>query len=164
MTVYLISLRQLRKSSGKMDPKAHSPPSPPPAYHQTVQNTNNEQIASTQWQQNVPPFQYHHHQPHQPHQQSFPMQPQMPPPEPVVSVIVAPQVGPDPQMITCPSCRSSVITRIEYEPTTKTHIIAGLLCVFCCWCCVCVPYCVDSCKNGNHYCPSCGAYIGTYSS
>lgn len=48
----------------------------------------------------------------------------------VVSVIMAPQVGPDPQMITCPSCRSSVITRIEYEPTTKTHIIAGLLCVF----------------------------------
>jgi len=146
-----------------MDPKNYPPPTPPPGYQQTMQNINNEQIGNTP-QQHHPYQQQYGHQ----HQQAnmYPMQPHMPPPivnEQVVSVIMAPQVGPDPQMITCPSCRSSVITRIEYEPTTKTHIMAGLLCVFCCWCCVCVPYCVDSCKNGNHYCPSCGAYIGTYS-
>uniref|UniRef100_A0A1L8E2W4 Putative lipopolysaccharide-induced tumor necrosis factor-alpha factor n=1 Tax=Nyssomyia neivai TaxID=330878 RepID=A0A1L8E2W4_9DIPT len=78
------------------------------------------------------------------------------------TIIMPPQVGPDPTMITCPSCQSTVVTRMEYEPNTRTHICALLLCVFCCWPCVCVPYCVDSCQSGNHYCPSCGAYVGTY--
>ncbi|XP_037046394.1 lipopolysaccharide-induced tumor necrosis factor-alpha factor homolog [Bradysia coprophila] len=146
-----------------MDSKIHSPPSPPPAYNQAMQNTDNEQQFG-QSQQPQQQQQQHYQPPYQ--QNAFPMH-QMPPTvvnEQMVSVIMSPQVGPDPQMITCPSCRASVITRMEYEPTTKTHIMAGLLCVFCCWCCVCVPYCVNSCKNGNHFCPSCGAFIGTYSS
>ncbi|XP_059612796.1 lipopolysaccharide-induced tumor necrosis factor-alpha factor homolog [Phlebotomus argentipes] len=109
-----------------------------------------------------------------PHQMQYPPpqypmpQPEMqyaPPPivtQPTTTIIMPPQVGPDPTMITCPSCHSTVVTRMEYEPNTRTHICALLLCVFCCWPCVCVPYCVDSCQSGNHYCPSCGAYVGTY--
>jgi hypothetical protein len=32
-------------------------------------------------------------------------------------------------------------------------------------CCPCglIPYCTDSCKSANHYCPSCGTFLGTYS-
>jgi lipopolysaccharide-induced tumor necrosis factor-alpha factor len=101
------------------------------------------------------------------------------------TIIINTNVGPDPTTITCPSCRTTVVTAMDYESTTKTHIIAGLLCLFGCWLCVCIPYCtgkvlvsqkkcqfysnylniqfVGCCRNANHYCPSCGAYIGTYS-
>ncbi|XP_055319438.1 lipopolysaccharide-induced tumor necrosis factor-alpha factor homolog isoform X2 [Sitodiplosis mosellana] len=71
-------------------------------------------------------------------------------------------VGPESSRVTCPSCYASVQTKVENESTTRTHIVALLLCVFLCWPCVCVPYCMDSCKNRNHYCPNCNAYIGTY--
>ncbi|XP_052866181.1 lipopolysaccharide-induced tumor necrosis factor-alpha factor homolog [Anopheles cruzii] len=79
-----------------------------------------------------------------------------------VQVVSRPQVGPDPSSMICPSCAKHVITRLDYETSTKTHIAAGLLCLFICWPCFWIPYVIDSCKNANHYCPNCGAYIGTY--
>lgn len=39
-------------------------------------------------------------------------------------------VGPDPQHMTCPSCHASIQTQMRYESTTKTHIIAAILCLF----------------------------------
>ncbi|CAH1635088.1 unnamed protein product [Spodoptera littoralis] len=69
------------------------------------------------------------------------------------------QVGPEPSQITCPSCRATIVTRVERKSTTKTHVIALLLCLFLCWPCVCVPYCVDSCQNADHYCPNCNSYL-----
>uniref|UniRef100_A0AAG5DXW5 LITAF domain-containing protein n=1 Tax=Anopheles atroparvus TaxID=41427 RepID=A0AAG5DXW5_ANOAO len=79
-----------------------------------------------------------------------------------VQVVTRPQVGPDPAAMVCPSCTKHVVTRLDYESSTKTHIAAGLLCLFICWPCFWIPYVIDSCKNANHYCPNCGAYIGTY--
>lgn len=43
---------------------------------------------------------------------------------------VAPAVGPDPSSLQCPSCRQMITTRLDYETTTKTHIMAALLCCF----------------------------------
>ncbi|XP_059611210.1 lipopolysaccharide-induced tumor necrosis factor-alpha factor homolog [Phlebotomus argentipes] len=77
-------------------------------------------------------------------------------------IVTSPAVGPSSTGIVCPSCRLSVMTNVRTESTTRTHVIAILLCVFLCWPCVCVPYCMDSCKNANHYCPNCGSFIGTY--
>ncbi|XP_065093561.1 lipopolysaccharide-induced tumor necrosis factor-alpha factor homolog [Ochlerotatus camptorhynchus] len=77
-------------------------------------------------------------------------------------IVTSPQVGPDPTTMTCPSCRATMVTRLEYETTTKTHICAALLCLFICWPCVCIPYCSTSCRDANHYCPNCGSFIGTY--
>lgn len=96
----------------------------------------------------IPP---HHHQPHQQQHATY-----------VHTIVTAPQVGPDPASITCPSCQKHIVTRLDYETSTKTHIFAGLLCLFICWPCFWIPYVIDSCKNANHYCPNCGAYIGTY--
>ncbi|XP_049865433.1 lipopolysaccharide-induced tumor necrosis factor-alpha factor homolog [Pectinophora gossypiella] len=73
-------------------------------------------------------------------------------------------VGPQPSTLVCPSCRATVQTRVDRKATTKTHIIALVLCLFLCWPCVCVPYCMDSCRNADHYCPNCNSYIGTYQS
>lgn len=48
----------------------------------------------------------------------------------IVDVITTPNVGPNPSSILCPSCRQHVVTRMDYETSTKTHLMAGLLCAF----------------------------------
>ncbi|XP_044733001.1 lipopolysaccharide-induced tumor necrosis factor-alpha factor homolog [Chrysoperla carnea] len=88
----------------------------------------------------------------------------VPPTAPPPVVLVPSNVGPDPATITCPSCRANIRTRIEYESTTKTHLFALLLFLIGCWPCCCIPYCMDSCNNANHYCPNCGSFIGSYKS
>ncbi|KAL9706994.1 hypothetical protein quinque_010512 [Culex quinquefasciatus] len=77
-------------------------------------------------------------------------------------IVTSAQVGPDPTTLMCPSCRATIVTRLEYETTTRTHVCAAILCLFICWPCVCIPYCSTSCRDANHYCPNCGSYIGTY--
>lgn len=76
-------------------------------------------------------------------------------------VITTPGFGPDPAQITCPSCGQVIVTKIDYESSTKTHLMAGLLCLLV-WPCFWLPYVIESCKNANHYCTNCSAYLGTY--
>ncbi|KAG5675421.1 hypothetical protein PVAND_005327 [Polypedilum vanderplanki] len=71
-------------------------------------------------------------------------------------------VGPNSTRLTCPSCHAVISTRVERKSSAKTYIVAVLLCVFLCWPCVCVPFCTNSCRNANHYCPNCKAFLGTY--
>ncbi|XP_073844559.1 uncharacterized protein [Musca autumnalis] len=107
-----------------------------------------------------------------------PAQPQPPPPshqphihqqqpgvgQPSVVIIQQPMLplGPEPVYITCPACHVQKLTRIEYEPSSRTHLMAALLCLFGLWCCVCLPYCAGSCMNAQHYCGNCGKFLGTY--
>lgn len=69
----------------------------------------------------------------------------------IILVITGSPFGPDPAVLSCPSCRQQIVTRIDYESTTKTHLMAGLICLLF-WPCFCLPYMVDSCKSANHYC------------
>ncbi|XP_061706186.1 lipopolysaccharide-induced tumor necrosis factor-alpha factor homolog [Cydia pomonella] len=87
-----------------------------------------------------------------------------PPPVQVTpaAVIIQQTVGPDSTHTTCRSCNQDIVTRVERKASMRTHIMAGLLCLFGCWPCVCIPYCMDSCLNTDHYCTNCGAFIGTY--
>ncbi|XP_073962938.1 lipopolysaccharide-induced tumor necrosis factor-alpha factor homolog isoform X1 [Choristoneura fumiferana] len=78
------------------------------------------------------------------------------------AVIIQQSVGPNPTHTTCRSCNQEIVTRVERRSTTRTHVFAGLLCLFGCWPCVCCPYCIDSCLNTDHYCTNCGAFVGTY--
>ncbi|XP_023306187.2 lipopolysaccharide-induced tumor necrosis factor-alpha factor homolog [Lucilia cuprina] len=76
---------------------------------------------------------------------------------------ICPQpVGPVSMQMTCPNCRCRIETAVRHRSTTKTHFACLLLS----WtiCCCCIPYCMDSCRNANHFCPMCGTYIGTYAS
>ncbi|XP_026313825.1 lipopolysaccharide-induced tumor necrosis factor-alpha factor homolog [Hyposmocoma kahamanoa] len=124
---------------------------------------------------NPPP--YSQSQPQQANVQTNQYHPPQPPPVVVfpgevihqiniVSPVVVSQyaVGPKPSRITCRSCGADAVTRVEYKASTKTHLIALFLCLFGCWCCVCIPYCTDSCRNADHYCPNCNAFIGAHSS
>ncbi|XP_054268264.1 lipopolysaccharide-induced tumor necrosis factor-alpha factor homolog [Macrosteles quadrilineatus] len=76
------------------------------------------------------------------------------------TVMVMP-MGPQSGTVTCPSCHATVSSRVEKEATTKTHLFALILCLVFCPCAI-IPYCTDTCKATNHYCPSCGAFLGSY--
>ncbi|XP_018566761.1 lipopolysaccharide-induced tumor necrosis factor-alpha factor homolog [Anoplophora glabripennis] len=75
--------------------------------------------------------------------------------------LTVPLLGPERSRITCPSCHAQVTTDVVLENNTNTHLFAVLLCLIC-FPCVFIPYCTDSCKSKNHYCPNCHAYIGTF--
>ncbi|KAH8371351.1 hypothetical protein KR093_007057 [Drosophila rubida] len=73
-----------------------------------------------------------------------------------------PILGSMPAVVTCPACNTRQFSVVKHEASTKTHLLAMLICILGGVCCCCIPYCVDSCQNATHHCPSCGAYIGTY--
>nr|XP_034825471.1 lipopolysaccharide-induced tumor necrosis factor-alpha factor homolog [Maniola hyperantus] len=78
------------------------------------------------------------------------------------AVIVTESMGPGPASYVCRSCNQQIVTRVVRVSSMRTHLFAALLCIFGCWPCVCIPYCVDSCKKAQHYCPNCSAYVGSY--
>ncbi|EDW02647.1 cell death-inducing p53-target protein 1 isoform X1 [Drosophila grimshawi] len=71
-------------------------------------------------------------------------------------------LGPMSTMATCPSCQARQFTTVNHEPSTKTHLLALLICLVGGICCCCIPYCVKSCQTATHTCSSCGAYIGSH--
>ncbi|XP_016925679.2 lipopolysaccharide-induced tumor necrosis factor-alpha factor-like [Drosophila suzukii] len=71
-------------------------------------------------------------------------------------------LGGVPSMATCPSCGVWRQTKVEFEPSTKTHLLALLICMLGGIGCCCIPYCTESCQSAKHTCSSCGAYVGTY--
>ncbi|CAH0400510.1 unnamed protein product [Chilo suppressalis] len=97
----------------------------------------------------------------QPHMGSVP-----PPPPglPIGVVMPGPAVGTEPTTITCFNCGKVVTTRVTYTTAWHTHLVAGSVCVitmFCSLCCLgLVPYCFDTFKDAEHYCPNCNTFIG----
>ncbi|XP_039957670.1 lipopolysaccharide-induced tumor necrosis factor-alpha factor homolog isoform X2 [Bactrocera neohumeralis] len=71
-------------------------------------------------------------------------------------------VGPEPATIICPTCNKQVITSVDHTSSTKTHLIALLLCVIGFWPCACCLYCTGCARNVEHRCPSCNSFIGVY--
>lgn len=68
-----------------------------------------------------------------------------------------------PVAMTCPNCRASVVTGINYVTGTLTWLACLGLCVVGCdgGCCL-IPFCLDSMKDVEHVCPSCGTQVGVY--
>lgn len=48
----------------------------------------------------------------------------------VVHVHQVPAVGPQPTMVVCMNCNKNVMTRLEYEASARTHIVALICCLF----------------------------------
>ncbi|XP_068627990.1 lipopolysaccharide-induced tumor necrosis factor-alpha factor homolog [Battus philenor] len=80
----------------------------------------------------------------------------------VPAVVVGHQMGPKSTTYVCKSCNHQIVTRVERSASMRTHLIALFLCFVGCWPFACLPYCVDSCNNADHYCSNCGAYVGSY--
>ncbi|XP_017000981.2 cell death-inducing p53-target protein 1-like [Drosophila takahashii] len=95
-------------------------------------------------------------------QQIYPNLNQQPPAQPLIMQAPPNVLGNVPSMATCPSCGARRQTRVEFEPSTKTHLLALLICMIGGICCCCIPYCKDSCQSAKHTCSNCGAYVGTF--
>ncbi|XP_005188418.1 lipopolysaccharide-induced tumor necrosis factor-alpha factor homolog [Musca domestica] len=84
--------------------------------------------------------------------------------DPHVVVITQPTTvyGPTPVDVQCPYCHNICRTRLRAKPNSRTHLFALILCLLQLYCCVCLPYCIASCMDTNHYCGMCDRYLGTY--
>ncbi|CAG2165519.1 unnamed protein product [Oppiella nova] len=94
----------------------------------------------------------------------------MPPPaghmsgvQQVIVTGVPPAFGPQPMHVTCSHCGQQVMTETDEASGLLTWLLVGGLCVFGCWlgCCL-IPFCVADCKDIEHRCPSCKAFLGVY--
>ncbi|CAG9798845.1 unnamed protein product [Chironomus riparius] len=76
----------------------------------------------------------------------------------------APEVGPHPMKMKCPSCAKQITSHIDTETYSKTHFCAAAL-IMTIVCCPlsCLVYLIDTWKRKHHYCPECKMYLGTYS-
>ncbi|CAH8575370.1 unnamed protein product [Schistosoma turkestanicum] len=115
-------------------------------------------------EQGDPPY------PKSPENEGFPKPSLTHTPEPVVVEQPCPKVsdvtfipGPDPAKIRCPFCGEEITTRTVYKPGLLTWVgcfgiffVGGIL-----GCCL-IPFCCDSCKDADHYCPVCNHYLGLY--
>ncbi|CAH2045323.1 unnamed protein product, partial [Iphiclides podalirius] len=81
-----------------------------------------------------------------------------------VGIVLPPAVGTEPTTITCFNCGKVVTTRVTYTTAWHTHLVAGSICVITMVCSLCclglIPYCFDSFKDAEHYCPNCNTFIG----
>ncbi|TKS69059.1 Lipopolysaccharide-induced tumor necrosis factor-alpha factor -like protein [Collichthys lucidus] len=67
-----------------------------------------------------------------------------------------------PAQMWCPHCQTSVLTRTEFKIGMCTWLICFFLGLFMCWPCCFIPFCVKSCKDVEHICPSCNNVLYIY--
>uniref|UniRef100_A0A1B6EBM5 LITAF domain-containing protein n=1 Tax=Clastoptera arizonana TaxID=38151 RepID=A0A1B6EBM5_9HEMI len=113
-----------------------------------------------EYKPNAPPPAYGMHVPQPQPQVLYPTQVAYPVQQRPTIIPMA--FGPNSAATQCPSCHASISTKTVKSATTKTHILALVLCLICCWPCVILPYCTDSCRATNHYCPNCNAFLGSF--
>ncbi|KAM9393640.1 lipopolysaccharide-induced tumor necrosis factor-alpha factor homolog isoform 2-T2 [Pholidichthys leucotaenia] len=81
--------------------------------------------------------------------------------QPCPRVVVGPlQEVPAP--VKCPYCNQEVVTAIDYAPGLLAWFVCGGLALIGCCLCSWIPFCVDSFKDVEHYCPSCKRVIHIY--
>ncbi|XP_070850820.1 lipopolysaccharide-induced tumor necrosis factor-alpha factor homolog [Drosophila suzukii] len=73
-----------------------------------------------------------------------------------------PVVGPKSCTVVCPNCNQQVRTRVTHQATTRSHLIALLLCFTFLWPCAACVYCTPCARNAEHYCPACKVLVATY--
>ncbi|XP_062264918.1 LITAF domain-containing protein-like [Platichthys flesus] len=67
-----------------------------------------------------------------------------------------------PGQMLCPYCYQTVVTTTEHKAGHLTWAVCCGLTIFGCILCSCIPFCIDSCKDVEHRCPSCHRVIYLY--
>ncbi|XP_036067490.1 cell death-inducing p53-target protein 1 homolog isoform X2 [Oryzias melastigma] len=154
-----------------------APPYPGPPFEQTAPPYPGPPLDQSTSSCQPPPASYPG-----PHQMYPPTQPghyQQPPPQvhpppqqqlqqvnvthnvtPMVVVQAMPTDAPG--QMHCPHCKNTVLTKTEHKVGMLTWIICGVLGVFICWPCCFIPFCVNSCKDVQHTCPTCNNVLHLY--
>uniref|UniRef100_A0A672F3H2 LITAF domain-containing protein n=1 Tax=Salarias fasciatus TaxID=181472 RepID=A0A672F3H2_SALFA len=80
----------------------------------------------------------------------------------VTHVMVAPALRESPARVVCQHCQQSVVTSVVHTPGLLAWLICGGLALVGLCLCSCIPFCVDSCQDIEHRCPSCHGLISVY--
>ncbi|RVE69428.1 hypothetical protein OJAV_G00077480 [Oryzias javanicus] len=78
----------------------------------------------------------------------------------VTQVLAPPTDGPS--MMFCTFCQRTITSRTSFEIGLMTWAVCGGLFLLGCFPCMCIPCCLDSCKDVMHYCPHCNRLLQTY--
>uniref|UniRef100_A0A3B3IIW6 LITAF domain-containing protein n=1 Tax=Oryzias latipes TaxID=8090 RepID=A0A3B3IIW6_ORYLA len=62
----------------------------------------------------------------------------------------------------CVYCQKNVLTRTSFEIGAMAWVFCGGITLLGCWPCMLLPFCLDSCKDVKHYCPSCNNLLHFY--
>nr|XP_040041859.1 lipopolysaccharide-induced tumor necrosis factor-alpha factor homolog [Gasterosteus aculeatus aculeatus] len=111
----------------------------------TTQPSVNIAVSSQQTTQQVQPPAYQYIQ----------QQPQVVQPVNQV-VVVQPNLTDTSRQKMCPNCRNTGMTQLRYINGMLTWLICGVVGIFGFLPYMCIPSCVNSCKDVEHSCPSCG--------
>jgi len=75
--------------------------------------------------------------------------------------IAIPNLGMGPAPVDCPNCSQRCMTNVSYHAGNTTHVWAGI--TFCFTGCLCfIPYMMNSLKDVQHRCGSCGTLLATW--
>ncbi|KAL3093990.1 hypothetical protein niasHT_027318 [Heterodera trifolii] len=71
--------------------------------------------------------------------------------------------GPYPVDMDCPYCGQRIVTAVQKRAGGKAWGIAAVLfftfvCFYLAW----LPFCLDSCLDSYHFCPSCRQLLGRF--
>uniref|UniRef100_A0A3B3C3B6 LITAF domain-containing protein n=1 Tax=Oryzias melastigma TaxID=30732 RepID=A0A3B3C3B6_ORYME len=81
-----------------------------------------------------------------------------PPPAsyPVTPMVVVQAMPTDaPGQMHCPHCKNTVLTKTEHKVVKPSKMVK-------CWPCCFIPFCVNSCKDVQHTCPTCNNVLHLY--
>uniref|UniRef100_A0A1A8JWP2 Annexin A11a n=3 Tax=Nothobranchius kuhntae TaxID=321403 RepID=A0A1A8JWP2_NOTKU len=84
------------------------------------------------------------------------------PTAPVVTQVVVSQshaLRDLPGQTVCPHCHQNVVTFIRHSSGLLPWAISVGLFIIGCWVCCFIPFCIDSCKDVEHHCPTCNRII-----
>ncbi|VDN53669.1 unnamed protein product [Dracunculus medinensis] len=82
--------------------------------------------------------------------------------------VTTPVFGPNPIEMDCPYCQAHIVTATQHIAGILPWIIVGLcfllgFFLLIPWCLCYFVFCIDSCLDVHHFCPSCRRFLGRYS-